>query len=277
MKLEKYSQAPETVSSMSNKNLREAFTAQGLFAAGEVNLCYWEQDRTVIGAAVPQGAPLELPVPPLIGEDSFCARRELGVINIGEAGAIEVDGTVHSMAPFDGLYIAKGAEKVIFRSDDSAKPARFYLLSYPAHASFETKKIPRKSIEPLNLGTSEGANERKLYKVIQPETVKSCQLVMGYTQLLPGSVWNTMPPHTHTRRSEVYLYFGMPEDRLVVHLMGRPDDTRHLIMRNEEVVLSPSWSIHAGAGTANYSFIWGMGGENQDFTDMQGFDLKTLL
>lgn len=277
MKLVKYSQSPDSVSTMSNEQLRAAFTAKGLFEPGKVNICYWEQDRTIIGGAIPLAEGLKLPIPEEVGEASFCARRELGVINIGGAGSVKVDGEAHQMASFDGLYIGRGAENVEFESDDAQEPAMFYLLSYPAHTHYETKRIPRESIEPLHLGSSETANERKLYKVIQPETTGSCQLVMGYTQIESGSVWNTMPPHTHVRRSEVYLYFGMPEDALVVHLMGRPEDTRHLILRNQDVALSPSWSIHSGAGTAGYSFIWGMGGENQDFTDMQGFDLKTLL
>jgi 4-deoxy-L-threo-5-hexosulose-uronate ketol-isomerase len=272
-----YSQAPSAVKGMTNEVLRSSFTLGELFADGEIRLQYWETDRTVVGGAVPLKSALDLPVPEFVGEASFLARREMGVLNLGGAGSVVVDGETHSLAQFDGLYLGRGVEKVQFQSKDSADPARFYLLSYPAHTTHPTTKIARESVDPLELGTPEGANERKLYKVIHPGTCATCQLVMGYTRILPGSVWNTMPPHTHIRRSEVYLYFDMADDALVVHLMGRPSDTRSVIMRNFEAVLSPAWSIHCGAGTGSYSFVWGMGGENQDFTDMQGFSMGDLL
>lgn len=261
---------------MTTRELREAYTEADLFVGGETRLSYWEQDRTLIGASVPTGTVLDLPVPEMVGTASFCERRELGILNLGGPGHVEVGNNGYEMDHLDGLYVGRGEGSVKLASKEAGQPARFYLLSYPAHAAYPTQKIERSSVEPLELGTAAGANQRKLYKVIQPETVQSCQLVMGYTTILEGSVWNTMPPHTHVRRSEVYLYFAMKPETLVIHLMGRPAETQHLVMRNEQAVFSPCWSIHAGAGTGPYSFVWGMGGENQDFTDMQGFDLRDL-
>jgi 4-deoxy-L-threo-5-hexosulose-uronate ketol-isomerase len=277
MTLTRHLHSPEATASMTTQELREAYTETELFAEGETRLSYWEQDRTLIGASVPTGTVLELPVPEMVGTGSFCERRELGILNLGGPGHVEVGHNAYEMDHLDGLYVGRGEGSVKLASRDADKPARFYLLSYPAHAAYPTKKIERSSVEPLELGTAAGANQRKLYKVIQPETVQSCQLVMGYTSILEGSAWNTMPPHTHVRRSEVYLYFAMKPETLVIHLMGRPAETKHLVMRNEQAVLSPCWSIHAGAGTGPYSFVWGMGGENQDFTDMQGFDLRDLM
>lgn len=268
--------SPSAVASATPAGLRETFQFAGLFQAGAVNLAWWEIDRTVVGGLLPSADPLVLEAPGFMKAKSFFERREAGILNIGGPGTVTVNGEGRAMAYLDGLYIGRGSEGVAFTSDDPANPAKFYLLSYPAHAAHPVRHIPRESVTPLDLGSGESANERQLYKVIHPGTLSSCQLVMGYTRILPGSVWNTMPPHTHDRRSEVYCYFGMEADTLVVHLMGEPGQTRHLIMRNEEAVFSPPWSIHAGAGTAPYSFIWGMGGENQDFTDMDHCDLKTL-
>lgn len=276
MKQVLYAQSPATVSGMNNEELRSSFTLKDLFADGEIRLQYWETDRTVVGGAIPLKESLDLPVPDFVGEASLLTRREMGVLNLGGDGAVEVDGETYAMAQFDGLYLGRGVKEVKFHSKHAQDPARFYLLSYPAHTTHPTTKIPRESVKPLELGAPESANERHLFKVIHPGTCGSCQLVMGYTRILTGSVWNTMPPHTHIRRSEVYLYFDMADDALVVHLMGRPSDTRSVIMRNFEAVLSPAWSIHCGAGTGSYSFVWGMGGENQDFTDMQGFAMNDL-
>jgi 4-deoxy-L-threo-5-hexosulose-uronate ketol-isomerase len=277
MKLIRHLTSPEATASMTTNELRDAYLAADLFTDGETRLGYWEQDRTIVGASVPTDSPLELPVPELVKASAFCERRELGILNLGGTGSVEVGDTRYDLDHLDGLYVGRGSGSIKLGSADPAKPARYYLLSYPAHAAYPTTKIARESVKPLELGSPESANQRKLYKVIQPETVQSCQLVMGYTCIPAGSVWNTMPPHTHIRRSEVYLYFGMEPDTLVVHLMGKPTETKHLVMRNEQAVFSPCWSIHAGAGTGPYSFVWGMGGENQDFTDMQGFDLRELL
>jgi 4-deoxy-L-threo-5-hexosulose-uronate ketol-isomerase len=277
MKEKKYrAHSPEETATASPEFLRERYMISQLFCPGEANLAWWEVDRTVIGGVVPLNESVPLEVPDFMRADAFLQRRELGVLNIGGSGFVTVGNETHSLDTLDGLYVGRGDAAIAFGSVNPAQPAKFYLLSYPAHCAYPTKKIPRDSVVPLELGASESANERHLYKVIEPNTVDSCQLVMGYTRILPGSAWNTMPPHTHDRRSEVYCYFNMAEDTLVVHLMGEPERTRNLIMRNEEVVLSPVWSIHCGAGTGPYSFIWGMGGENQDFTDMDHCDIRSL-
>jgi len=239
-------------------------------------LIYWEQDRTVAGSAMPVGEEVVLGGWSKIRADYFCQRRELGILNIGGAGSVTVDGTEYPMENLDGLYVPRGSQEIKFNSKDAGKPAKFYLLSYPAHKVCELKHIPQASIKPLELGSGDTCNERKLYQVFHPGTLETCQLVMGYTVIAKGSTWNTFPPHTHDRRSEVYFYYGMAPETLVIHLMGEPEETRHIVMRNEEAVFSPCWSIHAGAGTGPYSFIWGMGGENQDFTDMDGCDLANF-
>lgn len=268
--------SPEETASATPEALRERYLIETLFAEGEANLAWWEVDRTVVGGVVPTSEPIVLEVPDFMRAEAFCQRRELGVLNIGGKGRVIVGDEAYELEHLDGLYIGRGDGEIRFESSDSAESARFYLLSYPAHASLPTKKIPRASVTPLELGSGEGANERHLYKVIEPNTVESCQLVMGYTRILPGSAWNTMPPHTHDRRSEVYCYFNMAPETLVVHLMGEPERTRNLIIREGQVVMSPVWSIHCGAGTGPYSFIWGMGGENQDFTDMDHCTLTDL-
>ena len=262
---------------MDTHSLREHFHHGTLFSKPGTELVYWEQDRTVIGSVMPGKEAVDLGGWDKLRADYFCERRELGILNIGASGAVEVDGERFEMGPLDGLYVPRGSKALRFQSADSAKPAKFYLLSYPAHKATSLKHIPRGSVEPLELGSGKTCNERKLYKVIHPGTLESCQLVMGYTTIAAGSAWNTFPPHTHERRSEVYFYFDMEPETLVVHLMGDPRETRHLIMRNEAAVFSPIWSIHAGAGTGPYSFIWGMGGENQDFTDMDACDLETFM
>jgi 4-deoxy-L-threo-5-hexosulose-uronate ketol-isomerase len=268
---------PDDIATATTPALRERFLLSGLFAPGQVNFVYWEVDRTVVGAAVPLASPLDLPADPDLRAPAFCARRELGIINLGGAGTIEVDGHRHTLAPRDGLYVGRGATRVIFHSQDAAAPAKFYLLSYPAHREFPTRHIAFASVVAAQLGASATANQRELRKYIAPGLVESCQLVMGLTTLAPGHVWNTMPCHTHARRSEVYCYAGIASDQLVIHLMGRPQETRHLVLRDLDVVLSPPWSIHSGVGTAAYSFVWGMGGENQEFADMDAVAMPDLL
>ncbi len=242
-----------------------------------MKLVYVDLDRTVIGSAVPLASPLELPCPEGLRATAFTERRELGVFNIGGPGAVHVDGESHSLANRDALYIGKGEHRVAFTSDSPTAPAEFYLLSYPAHSAHPTAVVLAKRETPLPLGDAGTANRRKITKLIHLEGVKSCQLVMGFTELEHGSVWNTMPPHTHMRRSEVYLYFDIPADQRVVHLMGPPGETRHLVVANKQVAISPGWSIHAGVGTASYSFCWGMGGENQVYTDMDALSVAELL
>ncbi|HWD18520.1 MAG TPA: 5-dehydro-4-deoxy-D-glucuronate isomerase [Verrucomicrobiae bacterium] len=257
--------------------LRAAYLVEGLFAPGKIELVYTDADRAIVGSAVPQGASLELAPDPEMRAASFCERRELGVLNIGGDGAVEVDGVSYDLAKRDCLYVGRGAAKVVFRSQRAEDPAAFYLLSYPAHAFFPVKCARWKEAAAVELGTPAEANCRTIFKYIHPGGIKSCQLVMGFTQLKEGSVWNTMPPHTHARRSEVYLYFDLDPQRRVMHFMGSPQNTRHLVVANRQAVISPSWSIHAGCGAGNYSFCWGMGGENQAFDDMDPAPLEHLL
>ncbi len=221
------------------------------------------------GAAVPT-QPIALEGGKEMGSEFFLERRELGVINIGGPGAVTVDGKVYDMGKYDGLYVGMGSREVVFTSTDPANPAKFYFNSAAAHKTYPTIKVGINEVQPTRLGTQAQSNDRTIYKYFHPQGVQSCQLVMGMTVLEPGNMWNTMACHTHERRMEVYLYFELPEDAVVFHYMGKPDETRHIVMRNEEAVISPSWSIHSGVGTSCYRFIWGMAGENQTFNDMDG-------
>jgi 4-deoxy-L-threo-5-hexosulose-uronate ketol-isomerase len=262
---------------LTTEELRSGFLVQGLFAAGAVTLRHIDLDRVVLGGAVPTTTALELSAPPSLAAKYFTERRELGVLNVGARGTVTVDGKSYALDPKDVLYVGRGSENVSFASDDAANPARFYLVSYPAHATYPTALAPRATAEGSELGSAERANRRRISKYIHANGVKSAQLVMGVTELMPGSVWNTMPSHTHHRRTEVYLYFDLPSDAIVVHLVGEPRETRHLVVRNEEVALSPAWSVHSGSGTSSYTFCWAMGGENQDYTDMQSVSMDELL
>jgi 4-deoxy-L-threo-5-hexosulose-uronate ketol-isomerase len=261
---------------MSTEEVRQSFLIDTLFPADGIAMVYCDLDRAIVGSAVPATRPLSLGSAPELRAEAFCERRELGVLNIGGPGTVTVDGAEHQLAGRDGLYIGRGSEAITFASDSARTPARYYLLSFPAHAAHPTVRIRQSEAEAVRLGSSEAANQRTLYKLIHPGGARSCQLVMGFTVLEPGSVWNTMPPHTHERRMEVYLYFDMPADARVFHFMGRPEATRHLVVADGQAVLSPSWSIHCGAGTAAYSFCWGMGGENQAFDDMDPLTLDQL-
>ncbi|HET8655403.1 MAG TPA: 5-dehydro-4-deoxy-D-glucuronate isomerase [Longimicrobiaceae bacterium] len=266
----------EQVRNMDTQALRGAFLVDDLFQAGEARLRFADLDRVVLGGVTPTSQPLALETPAQMAAAFFCERRELGVLNIGGAGWVEVDGTRHAMANRDGLYVGRGSREVRFGSDDAQRPAKFYLVSYPAHASYPTAHVSRAEANVTELGSQEEANRRKLYKYFHPQGIQTAQLVMGFTQMEPGSVWNTMPCHTHTRRTEVYLYFDVPDDAVVFHLMGEPDQTRDLVVRDAQVVLSPAWSIHSGCGTRAYTFCWAMGGENQDFADMQHVSMQDL-
>ena len=248
--------------------LREQFHIGGLFAPGETRLTYTHVDRFVVGGCVPLGDGLALTAPKAIGTASFLDRRELGIVNIGGPGFVTVGSDRYELGRGDSLYVGRGAGEVALHSASAADPARFYLLSTPAHATHPTVRIPLEKARRLDLGAQETANKRTIHQVIHPDVCDSCQLVMGITRLDPGSVWNTMPAHVHDRRSEVYLYFDLAPETRVFHLMGEPQETRHIVMSNEEAVISPGWSIHSGCGTANYSFIWAMAGDNQDFNDM---------
>jgi 4-deoxy-L-threo-5-hexosulose-uronate ketol-isomerase len=262
--------------SLSSDELRASFLADGLFQPGAVTLRHVDLDRIVLGGAVPVDRPLVLEAPDWMAAAYFAERRELGLLNIGGAGTVTVDGVALPAERRDVVYVGRGSREVVLASADAARPARFYIVSYPAHVAHPTRRIAREEATVTELGTGEGANCRRLAKYIYPDAGPSAQLVMGVTELASGSVWNTMPSHTHTRRSEAYLYFDLPPNAVVVHLMGEPTETRHLIVRDGEVVLSPPWSIHSGCGTTNYAFCWAMGGENQDFGDMQPVDMNTL-
>lgn len=279
--------SPKDVKQYTTQRLRDEFLLQDMFQEDRIQLVYSHIDRIIIGAAVPI-IPLTLTAGEELRAKYFCERRELGVINIGAPGTITVDGQVYQVGYKEAMYIGMGTKEVIFASDSSENPAKFYLNSAPAHKTYPTVLIKPEGepsegvviVKPenkLELGSLEDANHRVLCKYILPGQVESCQLEMGMTRLERGSVWNSMPCHTHDRRMEVYLYFDMPEDAFVMHFMGEPDETRHLVMRNEEAVISPSWSIHCGCGSQAYTFIWGMVGENQDFDDMDNVDPRDLL
>jgi 4-deoxy-L-threo-5-hexosulose-uronate ketol-isomerase len=261
---------------MNTGELRQNFLIDDLFTPGQVKLVYWHTDRAIIGSVVPVDVPLVLEAGRELAASYFAERREIGVINVGGVGQIKVDGVTYDLVKKDVLYIGRGSREIEFSSLDSTNPALFYLVSYPAHQVYPTRQAKIDEAEPANLGSQTEANKRTLYKVIHPEGMPSCQLVMGFTMLAEGSIWNTMPAHTHERRSEVYMYFDLASDAVVFHLMGQPAETRHLVIRNGQVALSPSWSIHAGAGTRNYTFVWAMGGENQAFSDMDGVKMERL-
>jgi 4-deoxy-L-threo-5-hexosulose-uronate ketol-isomerase len=260
---------------MTTAELREHFLL-GLFAPGKIELAYTNVDRAVIGSAVPLGEPLALAADAELRAAYFLERRELGILNVGGAGRVTVDGTAWPMAQRDGLYVGRGSRDVVFESLSAEDPAAFYLLSYPAHKSCPTAQAKNAEAEAVRLGDQAACNRRTIYKYIHPAGIQSCQLVMGMTELEVGSVWNTMPCHTHDRRSEVYLYFGLKPDTRVVHLMGLPDESRHLVISDRQAVISPSWSIHSGVGTGAYCFCWGMGGENQAFDDMDPVKMNEL-
>jgi 4-deoxy-L-threo-5-hexosulose-uronate ketol-isomerase len=262
---------------MTTAELRETFLLDELFGPGRIDLNYVDLDRTVIGSAVPLSEPLVLSTDDALRASYFTERRELGVLNIGGTGKVIVDGEEFSLDRLDALYVGRGSRQVSFCSADAGHPAEFYLLSYPAHAQYPTRLAPSAEAEKGRLGSRESANEREITRLIHLDGVRSCQLVMGFTRLASGSVWNTMPPHTHMRRSEVYLYFDIPEGERVVHLMGPAHETRSIVVANRQVVISPGWSIHAGVGTHNYSFCWGMGGENQVYSDMDAVKIAELL
>jgi len=262
---------------MSPAELRQALLVAPLFVPGQVVLKHWETDRAVIGGAVPTRSRLKLPNPRQLAAGYFNERRELGVINLGGAGSVQVDAKTHRLGHLDGLYVGRGARQVVFASANAKQPARFYLLSFPAHVAYPTTPVAFAKVQGTALGEGAQANARTIYKFIHPGGgIASCQLVMGVTMLRPGSVWNTCPPHTHLRRSEVYLYFDLQPAQVVFHFVGQPQETRHLVVQEGEAVLSPPWSIHSGVGTAHYGFVWGMGGENQDFADMDPAPLTSL-
>ncbi len=264
----RHSSSPTETATMNTSQLRENFLIGNVFEEDKINLTVSFYDRYISGGAMPVNNAIELPNPGNLKTKYFLERREVGVINVGHKGSVEADGQIYELDFKEALYISKETKKVIFHSTDKSKPAKFYINSAPAHHKFSTKKITKKEAEIVTLGSLENSNHRTINKLIVNSVVQTCQLQMGMTELKTGSVWNTMPAHTHDRRMEVYFYFEIPEGQSVCHFMGQPQETRHIWMQNEQAVISPNWSIHAGAGTSNYTFIWGMAGENLDYGDM---------
>jgi len=265
---------PKDVKYYDTARLRDEFLIQELFSS-EIKMVYSHVDRMIAGGVSPV-KPMKLEAGDELRAEYFLERREMGVINIGAPGTVTVDGEAFVLGTNDGLYIGMGKKEITFQSENASNPSKFYFNSVPAHATHPTVKIGIELLEATRLGSLADSNDRTIYKYIHPMGVKSCQLVMGMTVLEPGSVWNTMPTHTHERRMEVYLYFNMKPDALVLHNMGEPSETRHIVVRSEEAVISPSWSIHSGCGTRNYTFIWGMAGENQTFSDMDPVPMEAI-
>lgn len=265
----RYASHPDDVKKYDTEKLRDHFLVENLFNTGEVKMVYSMVDRMVAGGAMPVVNNLELVPAQIFKSDFFTSRRELGIVNIGGSGVILVDKKEYNLDYKEALYIGKGDKKIVFKSKDPVSPAKFYFNSVPAHMAYPDKLITRKDAIVIELGKQEECNRRILNKLIVTETAQTCQLQLGMTELLPGSVWNTMPSHTHERRMEVYFYFEVPQGQAVCHFMGQPEETRHLWLSNEQAVISPVWSIHSACATSNYTFIWGMGGENSDYTDMK--------
>ncbi|SHJ98988.1 4-deoxy-L-threo-5-hexulose uronate isomerase [Clostridium amylolyticum] len=272
----RYANHPEDSKKYTTEELRRHYLAEKVFEADNICLTYSHVDRIIFGGAMPVKESLTLTAGKEMGVDYFLERREMGVINIGGDGYIVLDGVEYDMKHQDGIYIGMGTKEVTFKSTDSSNPAKFYINSVPAHKSYPTVKIDISKASPVHLGEQSSLNKRTIYQFVHPNVCESCQLLMGMTILEPNNVWNTMPCHTHERRMEVYFYFNMEEDTRVIHLMGEPSETRHLLLSNEQGVISPSWSIHSGVGTSNYTFIWGMCGENQTFNDMDHVAMKDL-
>jgi 4-deoxy-L-threo-5-hexosulose-uronate ketol-isomerase len=275
-----YATHPDSVRDASQDDLRDRYLITDMFRPGALSLNYVHQERLVIGGVVPLSRPVDLPAltePESLAGQSFLANREMAVVNVGQTtGTVRVNDRVFPLKPNDALYIARGAENVAFASDNAEAPARFYLASTPAHRVFETKLIPIASANPLRRGDRDTANSRTIYQLVVPGVCQSAQLLVGLTILEPGSVWNTMPPHLHDRRSEVYFYFDLEQPGCIMHFMGKPQEMRHIVAGNEQAVICPPWSLHAGTGTSRYAFIWAMGGENLDYDDMNNLDICQL-
>jgi len=271
----RFTQSPQETSRMNTETLRKNFLAD-LIQPDYLNLVYSHYDRIILGGACPKTKALELPTPAELRANYFLERRELGIINVGGPGIVETGNEKHNLNKLDALYLGKGTEKVTFKSTDQSQAAIFYLLSSPAHQTYPNRVLTKEEATPSDMGELKTANKRTIYKYIHADGIKSCQLVMGLTVLSEGSVWNTMPAHTHTRRVEAYFYFDVPEQHRVIHFMGEPQETRHLLVANYQAVISPPWSIHSGSGTTNYSFIWGMAGENYVYTDMDAVPIVEL-
>jgi len=273
---QRYATHPEQIPGMTTADLRDRFLIDDVFVAGEVRLTYTHHDRIVLGGAVPAGSPLPLTGYPEIRSDYFLEHRELGIVNVGGAGTVTADGEVYELVTGACLYLGRGIRDVVFADGADATGAQFYLFSAPAHTAYPAALVSPGEGTVRELGDQLTSNRRTLNQYIHENGVKSCQIVMGVTQLHPGSMWNTMPAHTHDRRTECYLYFDLPDDARVVHLMGEREETRHLIVGDRQAIISPSWSLHSGVGTAAYSFVWAMAGENQSFDDMDAAPITDL-
>ncbi|HYF89204.1 5-dehydro-4-deoxy-D-glucuronate isomerase [Azospirillum sp.] len=272
----RYDTHPADARAYDTETLRDRYLIESIFQADDIVLTYSHVDRVIAGGAMPVSAPLALVATKEIGSDTFLERRELGLFNVGGAGRVTVDGTVYDLETRDALYVAMGSVDIRFESLDSSNPAKFYLVSTPAHARFETMKISAAQAKQRPLGETATGNKRVIYQMIHPDVVRTAQLVMGLTVLENGNMWNSMPCHTHERRCEFYFYFDLPESARLFHFMGEPTETRHIVVANEQAVISPSWSIHCGVGTHSYSFIWAMGGDNQTFDDMDQVPLASM-
>lgn len=274
---ERYNYHPEDFKSYDTERIRKEFLVEKIMDPGNIRLVYSIIERYIVGGAVPVDGDLVLETIEPLKAEYFCQRREIGIINVAGEGSVVIDGTEYKMGFKDAIYIGKGSEEVIFRSADPEKPAHFYINSAPAHKEFPVKHVTMADANVIHLGSLETSNERNINQLLISGVVETCQLQMGMTELKSGSVWNTMPPHLHSRRNEVYFYFEVPDGQAICHFMGKPDETRHIWLQNEQAVISPNWSIHSAAGTSNYIFIWGMAGENLDYTDMDAIapsDLK---
>jgi 4-deoxy-L-threo-5-hexosulose-uronate ketol-isomerase len=277
MKFElRYAAHPHDVKNYDTERLRKDFLIEDIFLSDEISLVYSMYDRFIVGGAMPVMKALKLEKADELKADQFLDRREMGIINIGGDAIIRAGGEIFNMGFKEALYLGKGTHDVIFKSADSKKPAKLYINSAPAHHTYPSKKITLADAEVVELGNVDSSNQRTIYKLLVNSVIETCQLQMGMTEIKPGSVWNTMPVHTHNRRMEAYFYFNVPDNQAICHFMGTPDETRHIWLRNEQAVLSPSWSIHSAAGTSNYTFIWGMAGENLDYGDMDVRQPDTL-
>ncbi len=273
---QRYANSPQEAAAMNTEELRANFLIGEMMKTDSFSFTYSHYDRAIVGSVVPTGSRLELPNFEILKSAYFLERRELGIINVGGPGEVSAGDENFSIQKLDAVYVGSGTKHVFFRSLDPADPAKFYLFSTPAHHSFPSALIRKEDTEPVEMGAKETANERTIHKYIFLQGKESCQLVMGLTLLKPGSVWNTMPSHTHDRRMEAYFYFDLADDQAIVHLMGQPQETRHLMVHNHQAIISPPWSIHSGCGTTNYGFIWSMAGENKDYSDMDGVPISSI-
>ena len=272
----RYSISPDELKTLNTEELRKKYLIEEVFQDNALTVTYCNDDRIMVLGAKPLDTKVEINISEEIGSDYFLQNREMAVINIGGEGIIILDGVEYEMVQYDGMYIGKGTKEIAFLSKDKENPAKFYMNSASAHKEYPTVKVAFKDANPTKMGSEKEMNKRTIYKYVDPSVCESCQLLMGMTVLEEGSGWNTMPVHLHPRRMEVYFYFNMEENTRVFHLVGKPDETRHIVMSNEQATISPNWSIHSGTGTSNYTFIWGMCGENKNYSDLQPVDTKLL-